>query len=86
MKQLIKHKLFIGAFLTAYFLFFVITVFIFDLKKDGFGVGSVEYGFPFAYYYSHCFGGYYSWAGLMGNIMTAAIFGSVFGLIITHFG
>lgn len=49
MKHLFKHKVFIGAFLTAYFLFFVITVFILHLKKDGFGVGSVEYGFPFAY-------------------------------------
>jgi len=84
MKRLIKHKVFIGAFLTAYFLFFVITVFILDLKKDGFGVGSVEYGFPFAYYYSHCFGGYYSGLGLMGNILTAAIFSIVVGLVATH--
>ncbi len=50
MKQLIKHKLFIGAFLTAYFLFFIVTVFIVDLKKSGIGVGSMEYGFPFAYF------------------------------------
>lgn len=57
MKNLFKNKVFIDAFLTAYFLFFFITVFILDLKKDGFGVGSIEYGFPFTYYYSHCFGG-----------------------------
>jgi len=85
MKQLIKHRVFIGAFLTAYFLFFVVTISIFDLKKDGFGVGSLEYGFPFVYYYSHCFGGYYSWSGLMGNILTATIFSSVIGLVAAHF-
>jgi len=85
MKRLIKHKVFIGAFLTAYFLFFVTTIFILDLKKSGIGVGSMEYGFPFAYYYSHCFGGYYSWTGLTGNILTAAILSVVIGLISTHF-
>ena len=52
MKKLIKHKVFIGAFLTAYFLFFVVTISILDLKKSGIGVGSMEYGFPFPYYYT----------------------------------
>ena len=85
MKELIKHKVFVGAFLTAYFLFFVLTIFILDLKKDGFGVGSIEYGFPFAYYYSHCFGGYYSWLGLTGNILTAAIISFVIGLAAARF-
>ena len=64
---------------------FVTTIFILDLKKSGIGVGSMEYGFPFAYYYSHCFGGYYSWTGLTGNILTAAILSVVIGLISTHF-
>jgi len=85
MKKLIKHRVFIGAFLTAYFLFFVTTVFVLDLKKSGVGVGSMEYGFPFAYYYSHCFSGYYSWLGLMGNIFTAGILSFVIGLAVAHF-
>lgn len=85
MRQLIKHKVFIGAFLTAYFLFFTVTVFILDMKKLGIGVGSMEYGFPFAYFYSHCFGGYYSWSGLIGNILTAAIFSVVIGMAAAHF-
>lgn len=85
MKRFIKHKMFIGAFLTAYFLFFVVTVFVLDLKQSGIGVGSMEYGFPFVYYYSHCFGGYYSWFGLTGNILTAVIFSIVIGLAVTNF-
>lgn len=85
MKNLFKHRLFIVAFLTAYFLFFVTTVFILDLKTSGIGVGSMEYGFPFAYYYSHCFGGYYSWIGLTGNILAAATFSIVIEFVVTHF-
>ena len=84
MRNLIKHKLFIAVFLTTYFLFFVVTVSLLNLKKEGLGVGSFEYGFPFAYYYSHCFGWYYSWFGLIGNILVAAIFSIIIGLISTH--
>lgn len=85
MKNLIKLRVFISVFLTAYFLFFVVTVSVLDLKKSGIGVGSMEYGFPFAYYYSHCFGVYYSWFGLTGNILTAAIFSIAIGLVSAHF-
>ena len=85
MKNLIRHKVFIVSFLMAYFLFFVVTVFALDLKKQGVGVGHLEYGFPFTYYYSHCFGGYYLWLGLIGNILVAGIFSFVIGLVSTHF-
>lgn len=85
MKNLLKHKIFIGAFLTSYFLFFAVTVFILDFKRAGVGVGHAEHGFPFAYYYSNCFGGHYSWLGLTGNILTAAIVSGVIGLIPAHF-
>ncbi len=85
MNNLIKHKVFISTFLPAYFLFFAITIFILDLKSEGVGVGHLEYGFPFTYYYSHCFGGYYLWFGLIGNILVAAIFSIVIGLVSTHF-
>ena len=83
MKNLIKHKIFISSFLLAYFSFFVVTVFILDLKTAGFGVGSFEYGFPFTYYFSTCFGGDYSWLGLTGNILFAAFLSSLVGLIST---
>ena len=84
MKNLIKHKIFIAAFLLSYFSFFVITIFILDIKREGFGVGFLEYGFPFSYYYLTCFSAYYSWAGLVGNILFAAILGIVVGVISTH--
>ena len=84
MKSLIKTRTFIGAFLLAYFLFFAFTILILDLKSDGIGIGHLEYGFPFTYYYSHCFGGYYIWSGLAGNILFAAVFGLSVGLAASH--
>ncbi len=85
MKNLIKHKIFIAAFLLTYFLFFVITVFILEVKKDGFGIGYVDYGFPFAYYHTTCFSAYYSWDGLIGNLLVATVLSVVIGLVSTHF-
>jgi hypothetical protein len=85
MKKLIKHKIFIGAFLLTYFLFFAITIYVLEIKKSGFGVGSMNYGFPFTYYTSTCFGGDYSWFGLIGNILFAAILSFVSGLISTQY-
>ena len=37
MKKLIRSKIFISGFFLSYFSFFVVTVFILDLKKDGVG-------------------------------------------------
>jgi hypothetical protein len=85
MKNLIKNKVFISMFLLAYFLFFVITIYVLDLKTSGFGVGSMDYGFPFTYYSSHCFGGNYLWVGLIGNIIVATAISFIVGLISTHF-
>ena len=85
MKSYIKSKAFISIFLVTYFLFFVVTISILDLKTEGVGIGHLEYGFPFTYYYSHCFGGYYLWFGLIGNILAAATFSIVIGLVSTHF-
>jgi hypothetical protein len=84
-RDLIKNKVFIGMFLLSYYLFFVITIFILDLKNEGVGAGHLEYGFPFTYYYSHCFGGYYLWFGLVGNILSATALGIIIGLVSTHF-
>ncbi len=85
MKNLIKHKVFISTFLLTYFLFFLITINILDLKRDGIGVGSMDYGFPFIYYSSHCFGGNYFLLGLIGNILVAAIISFLAGLVASHF-
>lgn len=86
MRNLIKHKIFISAFLLTYFLFFGITVFLLELKKEGVGIiGHTEYGFPFGYYYSHCWGGHYLWCGLIGNILFATVLSIAIGLASTHF-
>jgi len=89
MKQLIKHRVFIGAFLTVYFLlsvvFLIMTTSIFNWQKTGITLGVMEYGFPFTYYTTHCFGSDYSWLGLAGNILTAAFFSFMVGLVITLF-
>lgn len=84
MNNLIKHKIFIAAFLLTYFLFFVITIYILNLKTGGIGAGSMDYGFPFIYYSSHCFGGNYLLPGLIGNILFAAVLSFVVGLVSTH--
>lgn len=84
MKNLIKHKIFIGTFLLSYFSFFVITVFILEIKREGLWAGFSEYGFPFAYYYSTCYGADYSWVGLLGNILFAAVLSTVVGLFSTY--
>ncbi|HSK73784.1 MAG TPA: hypothetical protein VK892_18950 [Pyrinomonadaceae bacterium] len=87
MKNLIKHKVFIAAFLLTYFLFFAITLNIPNSSSNGSTIilGVTDYGFPFIYYSAHCFGGYYSWTGLLGNILFAAIISFLSGLIFTRF-
>ena|SRR5687767_14698840 len=88
MKNLIKHKVFITAFLLTYFLFFVLTINLATAEISAGGAisaGVSNYGFPFTYYTSHCFGGGYSFSGLIGNIFVAAIVSSVAGLAAAHF-
>jgi hypothetical protein len=87
MKNLIRQRVFIGAFLASYFLVSVISVSIAGVPRMGGGIilGHKSYGFPFTYYYSHCFGSYYLWLGLAGNILVAAVFSVVAGLIAAHF-
>lgn len=85
MKKLIKSKLFISVFLITYFLFFVITIFLLDLKSAGIGVGNFDHGFPFTYYHSNHYGGNYLWFGLVGNVLFAAVFSVLIGLISAHF-
>ena len=85
MKNLIKSKVFIAAILLTYFAFFIFTVFILKIKRDGLGVGHTQYGYPFAYYYEHCFGGNYILEGLIGNIFFAFGLSFIAGLISSHF-
>lgn len=85
MKKILKSKLFIGSFLFIYFSFFFLTIYILEIKSSGFSVGSWDYGFPFIYYHSHCFGGGYHWSGLLGNILFAGILGGAVGVIFTSF-
>ena len=80
MKRLVKTKIFAFAFFATYFTFFFVTVFLLDIKRDGFGEGSLEFGFPFAYYHSTCFGGGYFWTGLAGNMIVAAVLSCGAGL------
>ena len=73
MKDLIKHPVFIVIYLAGYSGFFVVTILLFDMSSPGFGVGSVDYGFPFVYYSTHCFGENYNLEGLFGNIVFATL-------------
>src|SRR5215813_12128434 len=84
MKQLLKSKIFIGTFLLAYFSFFAITIFILEVKGKGYGEGHTEYGFPFTYYHTTCFSAFYSWSGLIGNILFATIISFISGFVSSY--
>ena len=81
MKNLIKSKIFVSAFLLFYFSFFIFTIFIFDFKTESGGVENFDYGFPFSYFHEHCFGGNYLWFGLLKNILFATVCSYFVGLI-----
>lgn len=87
MRNLIKSKVFIATFLLTYFTFLLATGFIphQPLWSRSIILGYSEYGFPFAYYISTCFGSYYSWQGLLGNILFAFALSFVIGIIFSHF-
>ncbi len=78
MRQLIRSRVFAAGFFLSYGIFFILTMGVFDFTGEGGGVGHTVHGFPFAYYYSSCFGGDYLWYGLVGNVL----FGSLVGLLI----
>lgn len=84
MKEILKSKMFIGVFLLTYFSFFFLTIYVWEIKSSGFGAGWWNYGFPFTYYGSHCFGGYYLWSGLLGNILFAGILSAFGGAVLTY--
>lgn len=74
MREKLSSKVFSISFFAVYFGFVIATMYLFEFSSPGFGVGHVEYGFPFKYYYSHCFGGYYIWTGLVANLTVGAVF------------
>lgn len=88
MKNLIKHKVFISTFLLTYFLFFALTINLATPEITAGGAitaGVSNYGFPFTFYTSHCFGGNHFLPGLIGNIMFAAVFSFVGGIVAALF-
>lgn len=94
MKNLIKHKIFVGTFLSTYFSFFFITVCLslakpiymdlLDLNKPFGLVGFSFYGFPFVYFYEGCFNfGTYHLEGLISNILFASLISALVGVFIS---
>ncbi len=84
MKKLLKTKVFIGTFLTVYFLFFAWIWFVPTPQTgDVFVAGLTQYGFPFVHYYTGCYSFGYYWAGFFGNAIFALIFSFVIGLIVS---
>lgn len=84
MNNLVKSRIFIVSFLVSYFAFFILTIFVFEIKKSGIGVGSMDYGFPFSYFHEHCFGANYDLQGLMGNVIFAGILSSIIAFGISN--
>ncbi|MCA1589126.1 MAG: hypothetical protein LC734_01800 [Acidobacteria bacterium] len=80
MKHIIGTNLFAAVFFTSYFAFFVVTIFVLNIQRPGVGLGHTEYGFPFGYYYDHCFRGYYIWTGLVTNMVIAAVISALVGI------
>jgi hypothetical protein len=68
MRERLSSKGFAFSFFATYFAFVLITMYVFDFSSPGLGIGHTEHGFPFTYYYSHCFGGTYIWSGIFANL------------------
>jgi hypothetical protein len=84
MISLVRSKIFALVFFGSYITFVAVTMYIYDFVKEGVGVGHTVHGFPFAYYYSHCFGGYYLWIGFVGNLAVAALISFLSGIALSH--
>jgi hypothetical protein len=84
MKELIRSRVFISSFIIAYFSYFLVTIWILKIARPGFGVGTVDYGYPFAYCGSACFGESFYPLGLLGNILFAALIGTIVGVFCAY--
>lgn len=82
--ELIRSRVFISSFIIAYFSYFLITLWILNISRPGIGEGFQDYGFPFTYYASTCFGGSYIYSGLLGNILFAALIAAIVGVFIAY--
>jgi hypothetical protein len=84
MKALIRSRAFITSFIISYYSYFLITIRISNISRPGIGVGDQEFGFPFTYYEWTCFGGGYVYSGLFGNILFAALIGTILGIFCAY--
>ncbi len=86
MKNLLRNRIFIATFLLTYFSFFAITMWLFEFRSHDVAT-TTNYGFPFTYFRSTCFGGNYIWQGFAGNIVFSLgmsfVAGSLFSSIKT---
>ena len=83
--EIARKPIFIEVFVAVYFGFFILTMGILNVRRPGFAVGSTEYGFPFTYYQSHCFGGEYVYSGLLLNVMTALVLAAAVSLFVNAY-
>lgn len=85
MKHLINAPAFGIFFFVSYATFFIVTMVVFDHVEEALSIGHTIHGFPFGYYYSGCFGGYYIWSGLIGNAAVGATISLGTALALAHF-
>ncbi len=83
-KSLLRLPIFIYGFIVTYFSYFLVTIGVLDLSRPGVGVGIEHHGYPFTYYTSNCWGGAYFLPGLLGNILFAALVGTIVGLVCAY--
>lgn len=84
MKSLIWSRIFAVSYFFSYTAFLTLTMYFYDFVEDGIGAGHSIHGFPFGYYYSHCFGGNYLWVGFLGNLTVAALISLFIGLLVSQ--
>lgn len=82
-RYLLRSRAFIVGFQVTYFLHFLLTAGVFELFSGG-TLFSTTYGFPFTYYASGCYGGNYYVPGLLGNILFAAVLGTIIGVFCAY--
>jgi len=83
-RSIIASRVFIVSALTVYILFFVVTMMLIDTSGPGGGIGSVSFGYPYSYYFSHCFGASYDTIGLIKNSLFALGISVLSGIAVSY--
>jgi hypothetical protein len=83
MHSILNTKAFAIIYFAAYVLFFAISFNVTDVFPNGL-LGHTAYGFPFTYYYAHCFGAQFIWLGLLGNVVIGAVLSVVVSAALTR--